>query len=156
MIGLGQIKTAAIASALTAAIAFSMGWAVQGWRLNGKAAKQKVERLETSLMSATESARIAREGQTVTNGINATLRASLDTLNGNVGTMAQANAALAQSRAPRVETIYRQAETFANDTFDPNSCPRQSVDYRLLDYIWPTDAPSAARLRLAGGSGSTG
>lgn len=114
----------------------------------GKSAIEKTERLEANLLSATESARIAREGQVVTDSINATLRASLDALNSNMTAISQSNVALAASRAPRVETVYREAERFANETFDLNSCPRLPVDERLLDYIWPPS--SAASLQLAG------
>lgn len=119
----------------------------------GKEAIAENARLEAALTASTESARIAREGKETVIEINATLRASLATYSQNNAALSQANTALATSRAPRIETIYRDAERFANDTFDPGSCPREPVDERLLDYIWPEARP--ARLSVAGPVGPT-
>jgi hypothetical protein len=129
----GGWKSIATTAGIALLVGFGAGWQTNGWRLKSK----DVKRLEASLFSATESARIAREGQVVTDGINATLRASLDATNDAMASISQSNAALAASRAPRVETVYREAKEFANATFDPASCPRVPVDERLLDYIWP-------------------
>lgn len=140
-----------ITGAVAALVAFGTGWSVNGWRLNGKHLKAEVESVTTQLESAQEATRIAREGKETVVEINATLRASLATYSDSNAALSQANTALAASRAPRIETIYREAERFANDTFDPDSCPRQFVDERLLDYIWPEPtADRAAGVRLAG------
>lgn len=132
---------------------FAGGWLVHELWL-GKAARADNERLELALTASTESARIAREGKDTVIEINATLRASLATYSDQNSALSQANTALAVSRAPRIETIYREAERFANDTFDPDNCARQPVDQRLLDYIWPAKA-TATSLRLAGATGPT-
>ena len=151
---IGKVQTLAITGVATFLIGtFGGGYLVHKLWL-GKSAIEENARLEARVESATESARIAREGQEVTKDINDTLRATLGSLTGSMTSIAQANTALAESRAPRVQTIYREAETFANDTFDPDSCPRLPVDDRLLDFIWPP-TPSAATLRLAGPAGPT-
>jgi hypothetical protein len=153
----GGWRSIAVAAGLAVTVGFGIGWKANGWRLNGKHWKAERDSVAAQLQSATESARIAREGKAAVLEINATLRSSLATYSQNNAALSQANTALATSRAPRIETIYREAERFANDTFDPGTCPREPVDERLLDYIWPDFAgtASAAPVRLAGPVGPT-
>ena len=129
------------ASLIITCLSFASGALTGGYLANkfwvSERNKSVVEELEQKLETSNLALDLQRQNVRASQEINEKYKEAVSTLQDVNDTISEANAKLANSRASRTDTIYREGKAFTDEIQDYDSCAKQPVDPRLLDHIWP-------------------
>lgn len=153
--GLSSLQTIG----LSAAGAFILGTAGGGWIVHklwwGKSQAEKLEAVTNERDAAISAQELSVQNMELAAGANEILRATNAALQANVTGLAADNATLAASRAPRIETIYREAEGARNEAQlqgRTSECDFERVSDGLREWAFPRRQDRPAVLSMAGAS----